>query len=351
MDLNQGFLDGATRYISTKSDSLVINPFDSGIEIAGNGVRARDKVMLAKWAKRKLITQSMILKLVDVANKKGKPERAQSYWNTYHCLEHFYASNGRLHGKYCKNRICTLCCSIRKAEIINKYFPIMNQWEDPHFVTLTGKSIPAKELGRYIDGFIMLFQKIIDKHRKRHQRGKSIALKGVRSIESNFNPAKRTYNPHFHITVAEREMAEIIVDEWLSRFNERHAASWCQKIIKVDSIEKNLIEIIKYGSKIFTEVDLHKKANSKTTPYVYVSALDNILTAMSGHRIFERFGFNLPAAQRTSFKQNITQFDEWMYDPGLRDWQNVNSASVLSEYEPSPHLEDILLNRINTSIE
>ena len=316
MDLNQGFLDGATRYISTKSDSLVINPFDSGIEIAGNGVRARDKVMLAKWAKRKLITQSMILKLVDVANKKGKPERAQSYWNTYHCLEHFYASNGRLHGKYCKNRICTLCCSIRKAEIINKYFPIMNQWEDPHFVTLTVKSIPAKELGRYIDGFIMLFQKIIDKHRKRHQRGKSIALKGVRSIESNFNPAKRTYNPHFHITVAEREMAEIIVDEWLSRFNERHAASWCQKIIKVDSIEKNLIEIIKYGSKIFTEVDLQKKANSKTTPYVYISALDNILTAMSGHRIFERFGFNLPATQHTSTTQNITKFDEWMYDPG-----------------------------------
>jgi len=53
-------------------------------------------------------------------------------------------------------------------------------------------------------------------------------------------------------------------------------------------------EYPKYGSKIFTEQDLDKKSNGKIPRKIYVRALDNILSAMEGIRIFERFGFNLP---------------------------------------------------------
>ena len=56
---------------------------------------------------------------------------------------------------------------------------------------------------------------------------------------------------------------------------------------------RDLEEVIKYGSKIFTDPSMNKKAHSKISPYIYVAAFPNIIGAMSGHRIFERFGFNL----------------------------------------------------------
>ena len=61
------------------------------------------------------------------------------------------------------------------------------------------------------------FRKIIEKHRKKHQRGKGLKLVGVKSLESNFNPVKNTYNPHFHVITKEKWMAEVILEEWLSR--------------------------------------------------------------------------------------------------------------------------------------
>ena len=77
-----------------------------------------------------------------------------------------------------------------------------------------------------------------------------------------------------------------------------------QKIESVYNLESALIEIIKYGSKIFTEPDLKKKGNLKTPPKIYARALDNILVAMKGKRIFERFGFNLPKQQKQTNKQH-----------------------------------------------
>ena len=62
------------------------------------------------------ITRKMVLSLIDVAKEKGEPERVQAYWNAYHCLNNVVVSNGRMHGKYCKNRFCTICNAIRKAE-------------------------------------------------------------------------------------------------------------------------------------------------------------------------------------------------------------------------------------------
>jgi len=72
-----------------------------------------------------------------------------------------------------------------------------------------------------------------------------------------------------------------------------------EKIEPVYNLENALIEIIKYGSKIFTEPDLKKKGNLKTPPKIYDRALDNILVAMKGKRIFERFGFNLPEKHKS----------------------------------------------------
>jgi hypothetical protein len=51
---------------------------------------------------------------------------------------------------------------------------------------------------------------------------------------------------------------------------------------------------------------------------------------MKGHRIFDRFGFDLPAANHEKVPARVTQdFEEWRYMPELRDWHSVDSEQML----------------------
>ena len=301
-------------------------------------------------AKRKTITQIMMIKLIEIAQQNGEPELEKSYLNTYYCQQNLFTADGRLYGKYCKNRFCTLCCSIRKAEMINKYFPVMKKWKEPYFLTLTVRSCNAHNLPRYIKKFILGFQRITERHRKRHQRGKGKKLMGVRSLECNFNPVRKTYNPHFHIITKDKETAEILLSEWLKLWTPKFAKIPAQNLQRVDDLEKGLIEIIKYGSKIFTEPDLKKRKKETQTAQIYVKALNTILTAMKGKRIFDRFGFNLP--KQKEIKQIpaklLSNYNEWEYDMTSADWINVLTGEKLSGYVMPSHLNAILENNLNT---
>lgn len=325
------------------------------IVISGNGSDVSKTDALKGRAKRKLITQSIALSLIDVAKAKGDDEKQNSYWNTYYCQNRVIVNDGKLYGKYCKNRSCTLCCSIRKAEIINKYLPTIKQWEEPYFVTLTIKACKADKLNLMVSKVLQGFAIIREKHKKRYQRGKGVKLIGVKSLECNFNPVKKTYNPHLHLIVANKEIAELLVSEWLLLWNRKglfYTIGKAQNIKKVYSLETGLIEIIKYGTKIFTEPDMNKRGKQNSNYQIYVSALDNIITSMKGKRIFERFGFN--AEKTESFSTNeprvITNFEEWEFNPKMADWENVNNEDLLSGYKLNTQLASILESCINTSL-
>ena len=321
------------------------------IIVNGEGSDLNKKEALKGRAKRKTITQIMMLNLITIAQENGEPELEKSYWNTYYCQQNIITADGRLYGKYCKNRFCTLCNSIRKAEMINKYYPIMKDWEEPYFLTLTVKACKAHQLKGYINSMLKTFQKITEKHRKRYQRGGGLKLVGVKSLESNFNPSKKTYNPHFHIITKEKWMAEVIKKEWLARSKKGYAAHWCQKIIPVNNLETGLIEIIKYGSKIFTEPDLKKRAKETETAHIYLKALDTILSAMKGKRIFDRFGFNAPSESKPQHfpAKLLADYREWEYDVENADWIDTATGEVLTNYKIPSHLQAILENNINTT--
>ncbi len=233
--------------------------------VSGKGSEFTDKKVIEGRAKRKLITQTMSLGLIDIAKGNCHDQQVQSYWNTYHCLNRVVSSEGKLFGNYCKNRYCTVCQSIRKAEIINKYLPVISTWPDPHFVTLTVKACPARDLKKWIDGMKRGFRKIKDKYRKRYERGTGPKFMGVKSLECNFNPKMRTYNPHFHIIVPTKEIADILIMEWLDRGTAKFTNRLAQKARPVTDTQRDLIEIIKYGSKIFTEPDLKRRGIERGT--------------------------------------------------------------------------------------
>jgi hypothetical protein len=320
----------------------------SAIILTGNGSDLSNNKAIKGRAKRKLITQKMVLSLMDVAKDKGDYQRKKSYWNTFHCQNLVHSANGKLYGKYCKNRYCTLCCSIRKADIINRYLPVIQTWPKPHMVTLTVKAVSASQLNPVIRSMLYGFEKITGKFRKRHQRGKGVKLQGIKSLECNFNSQKRTYNPHFHIIVPDLRTANTLVDEWLKCSNKRWTGRQAQNITKVYNNQKALIELIKYGSKIFTEADINNKERSKGARKIYAAALYNIFVAMEGLRIFERFGFNLPKRNFNKVGSFITkEFDGWAYNLKYCDWVNIKNAQVLSGYIPPAELIDLLQNNVD----
>ena len=333
----------------TLADNETNKARQSYVIVNGVGSDLSKTKALQGRAKRKTITQSMMLKLIDLAKENETPELENAFWNTYHCQQKVFTADGRLYGKYCKNRFCTLCCSVRKAEIINRYYPIIKHWEEPHFVTITIKAVNEEKLKSRIDAMIRGFKLISAKHRKRDQRGTGIKLIGVKSLECNFNPNKKTYNPHLHIITANKVMAEVIVKDWLKLCTPKFASSKGQKIDKVNGLENSLIEIIKYGTKIFTEPDLKKRAKESTTAQIYIKALNNILVAMKGKRIFERFGFDIPKGEtkyQTTAKL-LSAFDEWEYNSKSCDWENIKTGELLSGFKLPSHLQALLENNIN----
>lgn len=268
--------------------------------VVGNGVNVINNPSLKNRAKRKSITQALCLALVDVAKKNGDVRRQQSFWNAYHCQNRVLVSDNKLYTNYCKNRFCTVCCAIRKANMINRYYPTIKTWEEPYFVTLTVKACTAKQLNRMVIRMFRAFELIHDRCKKRYQRGKGIKLIGIKALECNFNSVKRTYNPHFHLVVSSKEVAELLVSEWIKQWRPtsgnkyKYANPVAQKISKITNLEASLIETIKYGSKVFNDPDMKKDKGKGHSPLIYVNAMYNILVAFEGRRLFERFGFNLP---------------------------------------------------------
>lgn len=298
----------------------------------------------------------MMLSLIDVLKQKGELERKQAYWNTYHCLSKVYVSEGRLYGKYCKNRFCSLCCGIRKAEIIKRYFPIMKKWEAPFFLTITVKSATSHELNSRVNEMFRIFRLIVNKYKKRNQRGKGIKLIGVKSFECNFNPLDQTYNPHFHLILPNLKIADTIMTEWRKQWQKEWGKKFvtqsAQCNIKVKDLENCLIEIIKYSSKIFTEPDVVDKSK-KQSPLICVAAYDNIICAMKKHHIFGHFGFDLPKADKVikGKTSTLTQYQELKFDSKQFDWVNVDSDEILSGFLPTPELSYLLENNFNMALE
>lgn len=226
----------------------------------------------------------------------------------------------------------------------------MAAWPNPQFVTLTIVSVHAIKLRFYINAMQRAFKQIKDTQRKRHQRGKGIALIGIKSLECNFNPVRKTYNPHFHLLVPDKATAELLVNEWLKKWTPQFAGRKAQFYRPMRKHKaKDLMEVVKYGSKIFTEPDLNKKSRAKTLSLIYANALYNILLAMKGHRLFDRFGFDLPKdTPKPEIKNQLANsYQTWFYDPILHDWQNTTTDEVLTNYLLPTQLEFLLGNNIN----
>jgi len=72
-------------------------------------------------------------------------------------------------------------------------------------------------------------------------------------------------------------------------------------------------------SALITEADVDKKSSQKGEWHIYAGALANIIFAMKGIRILERFGVNLPKANKKSQSRLSIEYLEWTFDPRFAD--------------------------------
>ncbi|QCX00115.1 hypothetical protein FGM00_08360 [Aggregatimonas sangjinii] len=325
--------------------------------ITGTGTPIKNNPSLLKRANKKAITNQLVLAMIDVAKEKGETEIIKRYYNTFHCQTKLISKDGRYYCNWCKNRWCATCCGIRKAMMIKKYYPILSQWEEPHLLTITLKSVKAKDLDSRVNQMVLAFQRIKDRCNKRHIRGKGMKIIGIKSLECNFNATKRTYNPHYHLIVPTRAIGLYIKQEWKKELNknEFNVGEKGQHIRAVKETKRDLVEVIKYGAKILSDPDpTHKRKRKKgdmTGLQIYANALHTIYKAFDKHHLYNRFGFKLPKSEMAAKSARVVDdFEKWEYNFKLMDWINNDTGRMLTEYEMDSYLEFILNTQIDKEL-
>jgi hypothetical protein len=316
--------------------------------LQGQGSPLSNIKAVKRRAKTKAITKALNLALIEVAKETGARDMEKTYRNAFYCQDIIATADNRMYAPLCKNRSCTYCAGVRKAELINKYFPTIKQWEQVYFLTLTTPSVKAADIKSTFKKMNELFRLINAKLRKRAQRGTADMVMGIRTLECNFNPTARTYNPHFHLLVNGEAAAKLLRLEWIEAWKPTYLNPEAQHFKQVRKTERDLVEVIKYGAKIFTEPGKNKteKKLRRGESVIYARALHNIYSAMKGERLFDRFGFNIPKATRKR-ESKLTEFETvniWHYAAPYKDWLHPEHEATLTGYI-STFEEDLVLER------
>ena len=71
---------------------------------------------------------------------------------------------------------------------------------------------------------------------------------------------------------------------------------------------------------------------------------------MKGHRLFDRFGFDLPkiTENKTARFTPLHEYENWIYDSNRCDWINSETEEALSGYILPSELNLLLGNNIDT---
>lgn len=269
-----------------------------------------------------------------------RSELEKAYRNTYYCagvLEQHV--DGRITGKYCGNRWCLVCNRIRTARAMLDYLPVLQSWQDPHFVTLTIPNVPGDMLASTIADILTAITAI----GRGISRTDGLSFRALRKLECTYNPLTGLYHPHFHLIVDGAPVATRIIDRWLRKFPA--ASRKAQHMRPAD--EGSLKELFKY----FTKLSVNTSPNERHR--IPLFALDLIFQAMRKKRVYQSMGFTLPrpddsAEEGPIITDSVTQaasrrgeYIRWEWAQGLADWVDYTTGDVLSGMEnsrPSGHV-------------
>lgn len=279
---------------------------------------------LQKRASSKFITLKLMNKMCALSSSLHA-----AYEITCGCSSAIEQIDGKMKSKYCGYRWCLLCNRIRTAQYIEKYEPILKEWKDTQFVTLTIVSIGADDLLPALKEMNKNFRRILDLMRKR-----KIVVRGIRKLEITYNEKENTYHPHFHVLVEGGIQAEMLHSEWLRLYPT--SKEWAQSIESVKTDKVNVYkEIFKYVTKLFDK-------DVKTGKYKEINpvALDVMFRALKGRRVMQPFGFVAPEISEEGAIELTESTDAptdeiKTYDWIGNDWWDRETGEALTNFKPS----------------
>jgi hypothetical protein len=280
---------------------------------------------LRKRARSKHYTQSIVIPLLHLKSPLHK-----YYQSAFYCNTELQQSGVTLKGKYCNTRCCNVCNRIRTAKLMKGY---LNQMKgQQYFVTLTFPNVKQAYLKDSINQMIKNATLIIRNLREK----KKIDVNGIRKLECTYNEKANTYHPHFHLIVDTKEGANKIVEQWLKRYPTADAKA--QDIRKAD--ENSLKELFKYSTKIgYKAKGEEAEEEGRGEIRINIKALDQILIAMKGKRVFQPFGNIKKESEEVNGEEldaqsyNIPQVYSMKFTWQFYDWMN-KSGEFLSCVDP-----------------
>lgn len=284
---------------------------------------------LQKKAKKKYLSKGIAYHLY---YKADDSPLHKAYQNSMYCADVLSPNKqqSKLTAKYCKNRWCPLCSSIRIAMLINGYTPQLKELNEPYFVTLTAPTVPAEELPGRIEQFGKAFRQIVNNHRARKN-----GVKGIRKAECTVRP-KDLYHYHFHVIIDGKANAEFLVKRWLEIVP--GALPQSQDLRPAD--EGSYIELFKYFTKLVA-----KDKRTGMREIVDYKRLDIIFQALRGKRTFQPFGGLKPVSEEIEEEEleaNILISADSIFKWIMDDWVNLETGECLTGFKPSSSLKRLI---------
>lgn len=284
---------------------------------------------LQKKAKKKYLSKGIAYHLY---YKADDSPLHKAYQNSMYCADVLSPNKqqSKLTAKYCKNRWCPLCSSIRIAMLINGYTPQLKELNEPYFVTLTAPTVPAEELPGRIEQFGKAFRQIVNNYKARKN-----GVKGIRKAECTVRP-KDLYHYHFHVIIDGKTNAEYLVKRWL----EIVPGALPQSQDLRPANEGSYIELFKYFTKLVA-----KDKRTGVREIVDYKRLDIIFQALRGKRTFQPFGGLKPVSEEIEEEEleaNILISADSIFKWIMDDWVNLETGECLTGFKPSASLKRLI---------
>jgi len=316
---------------STYSKQVPLDTLAQVGKIRPKKAKRDDLTPLQKRARAKSVTQATCTQLADYADTIGDKIMKKSFWSTWYCANELHQEGKKITGKYCNARWCFVCSRRRTAKAINRDLPIISQWSEPTFTTLTKKTISAEQLESEVNLRWSAFKRIEDKLGKR-----GFQFIGIIKLEINHSPNTNLFHPHFHILHDNHEIGKMIIDEWIKEFP-NEASINAQDTTKAD--QNSLLEVYKYSVKLL----------SKNKRDVNIQALYHIYKILRGKKTIRRYKMpkikddneecEMPELVAQTY--NIEEENE-IYLWQKYDWKGVTKNKYLTNYNPSENIKTIL---------
>lgn len=291
----------------------------------------KDNSLIIK-AKRKYLSSKITGSLATIKTS----ELNSSYWGSQYCNSKLIADNGVVTSHYCNARWCITCNKIRMAKLLQGYVKPLSQLSDKYFVTLTVPNCIATDLYSVIRKMLSDIKTIMEKLKKRKQRGTSdYQLVGIRKLECTYNIDRNDYHPHFHFIIQGENAANELLKEWLHR--NPNCSLKGQDVTKAD--DKSSVELFKYFAKIIGK-------NKRGDIGIYINQLDVIFTAMRGLRVFQPFGVIKDVTEdiRDIVSQNLSLSD------GLWEWHGIDWCNEDGECASGYYPDENMIKIVNSIV-